>query len=414
MQRRGMSAAGLLLAAVAFSGLSMSETAWQSAPSPMQLFQKMLPAIRHPRCSNCHGVVDPSTGRNHKGGMISTDKADKKNYMSCMDAACHSDAKEWQLPGEEHFFAGRTDKEICSQVSDFVSTFGQAKFITEHAMKDDQILLAFEGFMGGASPDTVSHEPPITHAEFIAAARDWVMKGNAACEPEGVIRVEESVTSADRFTIGGAAHLITQTGTRTVIITSVGGTHRADIAVDGLIIHRSVQNSTTATGQPCQVILTTRTQYSGKTSGAALVSVKDTSFRIPALRPPQTDYRVDITLPAEKTRQTVVHSVQNGCGVILPTLDDDVQTFDWPGWEFTLEGYLEDSRSRVASGGCNKTITMDKVGETLSFIQVPCNRFGNMGNATEPWLVNHGAAGSYHDGSPIAFQTVSTWNLRRR
>jgi hypothetical protein len=404
MRRRGASAFGALLTAA--SGIllfSLSELRPQSATHPMVYFRRMLPAIRHPRCNNCHGFVDPVTGRNHKEGPIHPDTACNK---------CHVETSEWRIPGEEHFFEGRTDQAICSQFSDFASFIGLSKF-NQHASEDELIKLAFEGekagaMAAGAAPD----KPPIDHAEFVQAAIDWTTRGNAACEPEGTIHIEESVTSSEHVTRGSANIWITQTGTRTVIVTSVGGGHRADIEVDGQIIVRSVHNLTNAAGQPCTITVTSRTQYAGSTTGPALVTIKDTLFRDPALHPPNSDHRIDIILPEEKTRTTVVHSVANLCGVAFPPLDDDVQEFEWPEWTYTLEGYNDRRGSRVARGGCNKTLPSDQAGQTLNIVH--CNRFGHMGNATEPWLVNHGAASRYQNGGAIEFQIVTTWNLRRR
>ncbi|HEX6315516.1 MAG TPA: hypothetical protein VFZ73_11680 [Gemmatimonadaceae bacterium] len=403
--------AGVLLVGSVFGILAMVVPRQQSGPTPMDLFNRMLPAIRHPRCTNCHGVVDPATGRNHPGGLIVSDRT-SKDYMSCMDAACHSDAHEWQIPGQEHFFAGRTDKEVCSQLAEFVTHFGRTKFIDDHARKDNQIVLAFKGEMGGALSDTIPKPPQMTHDEFIKAASDWVQDGNAACEPEGVIRIEESITSSEHFKIGDADQWITQAGTRLVLISSGPGGFRADITVDGEINSRNVQKGTNAAGQPCEVILVTRDQYSGRTNGLASVRIKDTVFANHTPHPTRTDYRLDITLPEEKTRQTTVHSVTNGCGILLPPLDNDAQEYEWPEWTYTIEGSLDDRNSRTASGGCNKTLTQDLVAQDLNATY--CNRWANMGNANEAWLLNHGAASRYHDGKPIAFQQVFTWNIRRR
>ena len=403
MRRRGASAFGVLLAVATASLLfSLSELRPQSAQNPMVYFRRMLPAIRHPRCNNCHGVVDPVTGRNHLGGIVHPDTACNK---------CHVETAAWKIPGDEHFFEGRTDLAICSQFSDFASFMGLSKF-NEHASEDELIVLAFEGEKGGAmAAGAAPDKPKMDHTEFVQAAIDWTTKGNAACEPEGTIHIEESVTSSDHVKIGNGDTWITQTGTRTVVVTSVAGGHRADIEVDGQIIVRTVQNLTNAAGQPCTVTITSRTQYAGSTTGRALVTIKDTLFRDPALHPPNSDHRIDVHLPEEKTHKTEVHNVANGCGILLPPLDDDVQDFEWPEWTYTLEGY-NDTGIRVARGGCHKSLPADQYGQTLNIKF--CNRFGHMGNADEPWLVNHGAASRYQNGGAIEFQIVTTWNLRRR
>ena len=47
--------------------------------------------------------------------------------------------------------------------------------------------------------------------------------------------------------------------------------------------------------------MTIRTTYGGNTKGPAKVVMKDTAFMIPAPVRPQTDYRIDVELPREKT-----------------------------------------------------------------------------------------------------------------
>ena len=411
----------IAVAAIGAVSVAARNAPRQGQPTPLQLFQRMFPAIRHPRCTNCHGIVDPETGKNHPGGRISSNPSDP-TYEAC--TSCHSDAHEWMIPQPEHFFAGRTDKQICSQVSDFVSTFGQQAFMSKHVRLDDQIVQAFVGVAGGARSPGLKHAdgtidppaepPPMTHAAFIKAADDWITQGFGACTVEGTIRWEESVSSVDSFqTAPTLTHLATQTGTRTVTITSTAaGRFRADIEVNGVMIMESRHRSTNAQGQPCTVITTVRDQYAGTTTGPAIVAIKDTVFRVPSPRPPKIDYRIDVTLPPEKTRRTSATNIQDGCGVGLTSPPNEVGTFDWPAWEFTIEGYLDDVSARNAVGGCAKSVKWDEVGQTLS--ANVCNRFANMGNANEPWLVNHGASGSYHDGTPIPFDVNVTWNLRRR
>jgi len=397
-----------VLSVVAVSGASISR---QAQPTPLELFQRMLPAMRHPRCNNCHGVVDPETGANHGGGRIAADTSDS-THQECDE--CHSAASEWQIPGSEHFFDGRTDKQICNQVADFVSTFGRSSFIT-HATNDDQIKQAFLGLAAGArvpglksgvtgKVDPPADPPSMTHEQFIQAAKDWVNQGNAACALDGMITWEESVTSADTFSPAPAlSTVLSQTGSRIVTVTAVGGQFRADITVKGEVI-----DSHTLKGGSCTVITIVRNQYSGHTTGPATVTIKDTAFRVS----PIGDHRIDITLPPEQTVRTTKTTVQNDCRMGIPAPTDTTETFNWPAWDYTIEGYLADVRATHSIGGCSKTVLLSEVAVTQP--ANVCNRFKNMGNANEPWLVNHGGVGSYHNGKPIPFQVNVSWNIRRR
>lgn len=411
--RLGEAVALFFVATVALSVAGRSEP--QPTPTPLQLFQRMMPAIRHPRCTNCHGVVDPRSGKNHHGGAIPPDS-------NCLE--CHTDAEEWQIPGNEHFFAGRSDREICSQVSDFVSTFGREPFRMKHIRKDDQILQAFEGFAGGARevgktyPDGTigpkGEKPPMTHQAFVAAGDDWILRGNGACDLEGTITYEEWVSSVDTVqNTPEHTHITTQTGTRTATVTVQGSRATADITASGKITSVSTQTRSGPKGK-CTVVTTINKTYSGTTNnGLATVLMKDTAFMIPRPKPPQADYRIDVELPKEKTLTSSSIEIKDGCGTGLTALPAETTPNEYDEWSFTLEGRVQNTKEN-AIGGCTKTVRENEVGITQPMSIAPCNRWGHMGNAVEPWLMNHGADGSYHNGSPIPFHINVTWNLRRR
>jgi hypothetical protein len=407
-------AALFAVATIAVSVAARSEP--QGSPTPLQLFQRMLPAMRHPRCTNCHGVVDPVTGKNHHGGVV-------PKGTDCT-TSCHLAAEEWQIPGSDHFFAGRTDREICSQVSDFVSTFGRDPFRTKHIREDDQILQAFDGYAGGArepgktyADGTVgppADKPPMSHAEFVKAGDDWILQGNAACDLEGTITEEEWVNSVDTIVnTPQHLHISTQTATRTVVVTATSKGFTADITLDGKITRVSTQQSTNAMGLPCTVVATIKKTYTGSTKGPAKVVMKDTAFMIPSPVPPQTDYRIDVELPKETTRSISSIEYQDGCGLGLKGEPTETTTEDFDEWTFTLEGRVQNAKEN-AVGGCAKTVKQDDVGETQPMSVMPCNRYGHMGNAVEPWLANHGAEVAFHTGAYVPFNVNVTWNLKRR
>lgn len=415
--------AGLFVLATAAVSLA-ARSGPQASPDPFKLFQKMLPAIRHPRCTNCHGAVNPRTGQKHPGGIVPPLVVSGVSRDTGCTLSCHIDADEWQLPGDDHFFAGRTDRQVCSQISDFVSTFGKERFRLEHIREDDQIIRAFDGFAGGARelgktyPDgsigPPPDKPPITHGQFIKAGDDWVLQGNAACDLEGTITMEEWVNSVDTISNTLAhLHVATQTGTRTVVVTAGASGFTADARVYGRIVRVSTQNSTNSAGRPCTVVLTVTKTYRGRTTGPAKLVMKDTAFMQPTPQAPQTDYRIDVELPRETTVSTTVNDLQDGCGVGITLDPGGTVPDDFDEWSFTLEGRVQDAKEN-AIGGCTKTVTMDQVGETQPMALMPCNRFGHMGNAVEPWLMNHGAENAYHTGRNISFNVNVTWNLKRR
>jgi hypothetical protein len=147
-------------------------------------FHRMMPAIASPRCANCHGGLDvfaPSANELHGGKQIDMDCAvDKqaeamglgdgetvclRDFSTCSD--CHDQVSRWVTPGKQQFFAGHSPVQICNQfkVSETPDSF-------RTHVTSDQLVLA--GFLGKRGQDLAPKSPPITHAEFQAAALDWL------------------------------------------------------------------------------------------------------------------------------------------------------------------------------------------------------------------------------------------------
>ena len=380
-----------------------------AAPTPLQLFQKMLPVIRHDRCMNCHGGVDPVSGRDHEGGMIHPDTA-------C--AKCHKTEPTWHLPtNTDHFFYKKTDQELCALFADFAMHMGHADFISRHIESDEFIIAAFQGWMGGArdSNDGESPDPPpIDQEAFIKLAEDWLTHGQGACEALGTIYLEESVESSDTIPTGpGVETIVRQSGKRTVTITLSGGQYHADINTNGQIVTTQVQHTRNAQGRPCTFTLIGTTKYSGSTTGLAVVSVTDTIFQR-GPRPPSTDYRIDVSLPPESGRRVNTTVIDDGCGSRMEAPPPTTETLAWDEVHFTLEGHVKDPASEGRTGACDKRIKHVDVGSKKWEDDVNhCNRFASVGNADTPGLMDHDDAHvAYHDGRDIEFRVVSRWNLK--
>jgi hypothetical protein len=367
----------------------------------MDLFQAMLPVIQHPRCTNCHGGVDPISGRNHPPG--------RETPEDCPD--CHMTG--WTTPAPEHFFVGKSDRELCGLFSDFAAKQGHDLFISNHLRGDELIVAAFAGMAGGARDPDPPAPPPMTQAAFIALARDWLDRGHAACEVEGTITQVETVHSDEvwheRPYIDDN---VVQDATRTVTITVSGGAYQAHIEVHGVIMGTHIQHLHDAQGQPCTLTLTTKDEFSGTTSGVAAVAVKDTVFFAdtkPELG--QRDYRIDVRLPAERTQRTSSGTVADGCGMGTPDPTPDALVLDWDPSAFVLEGHLDDPRGTNLVGACDRMVKHREVGTTKGVLEMSCNRFGNMGNSEAPWLMNQANIG-FRDGTDVAFRVQSFWNIR--
>ena len=117
----------------------------------IRAFAKMMPVFRHPRCSNCHGGVNPfeaeATSR-HGGGQMDPDV----NAEQCQ--ACHDQLAGWDTPGTPMCFVGRRDEDLCIQMKTFEET--GASFI-EHIRNDHGgIQFIAAGFKGERGLDGVA------------------------------------------------------------------------------------------------------------------------------------------------------------------------------------------------------------------------------------------------------------------
>jgi len=145
----------------------------------VKAFAKMMPVFRHPRCTNCHGGVNPFVEQEvggHRGGAM--EPPPPFNREQCQE--CHDQLVGWDIPGTPLFFAGKSDEEICMQVKAFAET---GHSFVEH-IRHDHGLIQFiaAGFKGDraldqqslADYDVVVDKPPGTQEQLTEKARTWV------------------------------------------------------------------------------------------------------------------------------------------------------------------------------------------------------------------------------------------------
>jgi hypothetical protein len=82
----------------------------------------------HPRCTNCHGGVNPTAGTNHPA-------------TSAACSSCHT-ITGWRLASSTARFAGKTWSEICNAVNQSAQVQSLAAW-TEHVEHDPLIAWAF-------------------------------------------------------------------------------------------------------------------------------------------------------------------------------------------------------------------------------------------------------------------------------
>jgi len=404
------------LAAIVVVGMfSMRLARQQASPTPLQLFQKMLPVVRHPRCMNCHGGVNPADSTKHGGGAITVEACEQ----------CHTDVSHWDLPGRDHFFVGKTDQELCSLFSEFAMKQGHARFISNHLRGDELIIAGFKGVMAGARnpgfvnppnpPQPPADPPPGGQDAFVRLGQDWVDKGQGACEVLGTINLEESVSATDTFNLGPLENRLTYGGKRTVTIKVRDGKYDAEITTDYTLTQVSQQHlDNQKTGQPCVITSTRIERQAGTTTGGASVRIKDTIF-FADTKPPQTDYRIDVTLPPETTQKNETITVNDGCDTGLPfPPQNETRSYTWGRVSFVMEGHVEDPKIDGRSGACDRFVKADEINtEKLEFDRShPCFKFKRMGNSWYLGLMRRTMPKTFHDEKSIPYRMVAHWNLK--
>ncbi len=165
----------------------------------LNLFSSMIPAFSHPRCLNCHGVVDPLTGANHGGGKIDAGPQTGNRGIttpmgngSCLE--CHTaqvtkdnsgrETGPWRLAPAPMSFVDKSAKALCEQVKDFgfpdpTDPRLSMDFFHRHIADDPLIGLGFDGLSGGAAKK--SDPPPMNRQQFVALAMRWATQGQHEC-----------------------------------------------------------------------------------------------------------------------------------------------------------------------------------------------------------------------------------------
>lgn len=161
-------------------------------------FEEMVPVIRHPRCINCHGGVNPLVPYaqgGHMGGFIDTTQIAHSSVQTiravCQE--CHSQLPGWDTPGEPMFWVGKSTKEICMQLKRFSN--GPADFIGHITNDHGGIQFIGAAFQGERALNDMAKDlpgddynkpftvepPPGTRNDLIRQGTDWA----SAVGPKG-------------------------------------------------------------------------------------------------------------------------------------------------------------------------------------------------------------------------------------
>jgi hypothetical protein len=174
---------------VASTGGSQKEPSAQGLVAWQQIYSVLI----HPRCINCHTATSyPQQGNDrHRHFANVTRGPDGKGVPGLNCASCHQEAnadstgvpggRNWHLAPLSMKWQDANDKplssvEVCRAITDRSKNHnldGQA--LLKHHEEEPLVRWAWEP---GRRPDgTVRTSPPISHAEFIDATRQWVNAG---------------------------------------------------------------------------------------------------------------------------------------------------------------------------------------------------------------------------------------------
>jgi mono/diheme cytochrome c family protein len=157
-----------------------------------QPFLAAYKVFMHPRCVNCHPAGDvPLQGDEGRLHMQNVKRGPRgKGLYALKCSNCHQAANvpgenmppgnpDWRLPPPEMpmVFQGRTPGELARQLKDPRQNGGMTLEALLHHVEEDALVT------WGWDPGEGRTKPPLTHAEFVRAMREWIESGAPVPNP---------------------------------------------------------------------------------------------------------------------------------------------------------------------------------------------------------------------------------------
>ncbi len=155
-------------------------------------FLAAYPVFMHPRCMNCHPSSDvPLQGEDSHPHLQNVKRGPEgKGLYALKCKNCHQDKNlpgegmppghpEWRLPpaNMRMVFQGKTPAELARQLKDPKQNGGKTlEGILKHVSEDSLVR------QSGWSPADGKSKPALTHEEFAAKMREWIVNGAAIPE----------------------------------------------------------------------------------------------------------------------------------------------------------------------------------------------------------------------------------------
>ncbi|HUH12528.1 MAG TPA: hypothetical protein VMK65_05440 [Longimicrobiales bacterium] len=402
----------------------LSESAQQKASDA---WNAMMPTFRHPRCSNCHGGVDPFSGDGgHLGGempliMVPPAGTGRKPFMDVEKTfaqceECHGGLPGWRVPHPVNHFVEKSDARICG---DLKSALGSPARFLEHMEHDDgDVKFIAESFRGTRGLNERGREnfeaeagrpyrpepPPISHATLLEQARAWTDQFDGGWPSDmsflcGCVPLRYELRFDSEVTMDGDGMKVTEHVSFTAPLSALPG------SPDGAIMQGAGALRSTSLKveiPPCRVEATAR----GDTARVVELTRED---------PEDASSLIVSIWPGSTTMNMTMHCPQGSAaappspGMWAPTwyalhdeeITNGVARFD--GWE-GLFGCLE--------AGCAKAIARKEIERSGTCEDYKCTARTRI----EVWEIAEGepAAGSEGGGEASAAARPGLFGLARR
>jgi len=391
---------------------------------PLAKFGKLMPALQHPRCANCHGGSNPFTGINHPANvMLPSVAANLQDLNGDHDfvakgndvcTTCHDlHIKGWVLAHKFSAFFNRSAHQICSTWKNATIPFppplppalpgrvDSAEALLKHLETDDLIQIAFLGDKNSfeAGVGVLVDPPQMSFDEFFTFAQDW-LKGSTNIPCRGWVGTITQTEHVKLTTNYGVAQLASagieehttevQEATRTTEIT-VDGRVGVSITVHGM----HSRNHTLKTGQGAQACTITENGIEQFDSPAGPESAEAPKAEVTFF--PGGAYSISIVGPEEEMGRTEKVATTHCVLGPLPIEPSEIKLTNFP-WTVVITGTLPNSNDRSVLKG-NKTVTIT--------------------DPKKAWLTASGGRVSPFQErdngqvAPVPVEVTTTWDLRR-
>jgi hypothetical protein len=194
--KRGAPAAALAAALAMLLSLVMPHQAPGQAGSAdraaqsRQAFMGISTVLRHPRCLNCHTSVDyPRQGDDQHRHLFNVKRGpDDRGATALRCQTCHQaenheasgvpGAPGWRLAPLRMAWDGLSPGQLCRALLDPAKGGMTAQTLIEHLRTEKLVAWAWQP---GRNPHgDLRQQPPLSHEQFLALARNWVELG-AVC-----------------------------------------------------------------------------------------------------------------------------------------------------------------------------------------------------------------------------------------